>query len=200
MMPKSKGNSRKTAFWLCVAAIGVVCTPAMGAGRLTTTSAEALNGQLADGYRIAAGDKLRITVFDEPNLSGEFSIGVGGDLAMPLLEAMPADGKTTDDLRQMIATGLEKGGYVVSPRVSVEIVEHRPFYILGEVNKPGEYPYAGDLTLDQAVAKAGGFTARANKHLIFLQRQSEEKVRVQLGETPLRIAPGDTIVVREAFF
>ena len=113
---------------------------------------------------------------------------------------MTVDGKTTDDLRQLIATGLEKGGYVVSPRVSVEIVEHRPFYILGEVNKPGEYPYAGDLTLDQAVAKAGGFTARANKRLILLQRQSEEKVRVQLGDTPLRIAPGDTIVVREAFF
>lgn len=186
---------------VCAAAITLALGPVPAVAGVRTESVQTLNSELVGGYRVASGDKLNITVFDEPSLSGQYTIGVSGDLALPLLDAIPASGKTTADLSQVIQDRLKQGGYVLTPRVSVEIVEHRPFYILGEVKQPGEYPYTGDLTFDQAVAKAGGFTARANQRVIYLKRQnSPAKVRVKIGETPLKIAPGDTITVREAFF
>lgn len=169
--------------------------------RLARASVSELNGQLSSGYSIAPGDKLRITVFDEPTLTGEYTIGVGGELALPLIETIHAGGQTTSALTTAIADKLQQGGYVLAPRVSVEIIQHRPFFILGEVKLPGEYPYSGDLTLDQAVAKAGGYTARANKGTIVIRRQdAKQGYRVRLDGTALKIAPGDTIIVQEAFF
>ncbi len=179
-----------------------LAVPASARDRIDTVTVQALNSQLSGGYRVASGDKLRVTVFDEPNLSGDYEVGVEGNLSIPLIESIRAAGQTTSQLKQQIADKLESGGYVLSPRVSVEILEHRPFYILGEVKQPGEYPYSGDLTFEQAVAKAGGFTPRANTKVIYLKRQGEsEKIRVRLDtDLPLKISPGDTIVVREAFF
>ncbi|KHK93594.1 hypothetical protein LK12_00230 [Novosphingobium malaysiense] len=170
------------------------------AGAPTISVSEA-NSELTDGYRLATGDKLKVTVFDEPTLSGEYEVGVDGDLALPLLDPIPAAGKTPKALATIIADKLESGEYVLVPRVSVEIIEHRPFYILGEVNKPGQYAYSGEITFEQAVAQAGGFTARANKGTIYLRRQDwGSKRRVKLEGQPLKLAPGDTIEVREAFF
>jgi polysaccharide biosynthesis/export protein len=162
---------------------------------------EEANATLVAGYQVATGDKLRITVFDEPSLTGDYEVGDDGAVAFPLIDPVKASGLTPIELAKAIAGELERGGYVLVPRVSIEITEHRPFYILGEVAKPGEYPYSGELTLRQAVAKAGGFTARANKRVIKLQRKSAgAAIRIKLGETPLRIAPGDTIIIQEAFF
>ena len=86
------------------------------------------------------------------------------------------------------------------PRVAVEVMQYRPIYVLGEVGRPGEYPYANELTFLQAVAKAGGFTARANKDSVVLQRAGAAERLVELGDAPLMVAPGDTVIVREAFF
>jgi polysaccharide export outer membrane protein len=163
---------------------------------------EESNAGLVAGYQVATGDKLRITVFDEPSLTGDYEVGDDGAVAFPLIDPVRASGLTPTELAKAIANQLEHGGYVLVPRVSIEVTEHRPFYILGEVTKPGEYPYTGELTLTQAVAKAGGYTARANKRVVKLQRQSSQTAtRVKLDEmVPLKIAPGDTIVIQEAFF
>ena len=168
---------------------------------LPVVSASTINAELNSGYRIATGDELKVTVFDEESLTGQFEIGDGGLLAMPLIGAIDVDGLTATDVAAMVEKQLKDGGYVLAPRVSVEVLEHRPFFILGEVAKPGEYPYTGDLTLAQAVAKAGGYTPRAEKGTIELTRQAWRSARlVKIDAQALKIAPGDTIIVREAFF
>jgi polysaccharide export outer membrane protein len=155
---------------------------------------------LRTGYQIGAGDRLRITVFDEPNLTNDYVVNESGAVAVPLIDEVPANQLTTSQLAGKIAEKLKTGGYVLTPKVAVEILKHRPFYILGEVAKPGEYPYTGDLTLAQAVATAGGYTARADTHSIRIQRGTgEQPAQVKL-DAPLRIAPGDTIIIKEAFF
>ena len=172
-----------------------------GGANLPLMSVSQVNQGLKEGYRVGAGDKLRVTVFDEPTLTGDYEIGVGGDLSLPLLDAIPVGGMNVDAISKVVQEKLAEGGYVLAPRVSVEIVQHRPFFILGEVQTPGEYPYNGDLTLEQAVAKAGGYTPRADKNSIVLRRQDwTQSKRVKLDGMSLKVAPGDTITVQEAFF
>lgn len=192
-----------------------VCEPtrllaAIGAGlllvscatsNLSLVSVTEANVGLSQGYRIAGGDKLKVSVFDEPTLTGEFGVGLGGNLSLPLIAPMQVSGLAPDQLAAKIATALAEGGFVLTPRVTVEVSQHRPFYILGEVAAPGEYPYIGDLTVEQAIAKARGYTPRANKSEVVLRRHGwNEGKRVRLGTMPLLIAPGDTITVQEAFF
>ncbi|WP_338468414.1 polysaccharide biosynthesis/export family protein [Novosphingobium sp. ZN18A2] len=168
---------------------------------LPVMSAQSANSELTDGYRLASGDKVKVNVFDVTALTGEYQVGDGGVLSMPLIQPINVKGMTTLRLADAISQELKAGGYVLTPRVSVEIVEHRPFYILGEVEKPGEYPYSGELTLDQAIAMAGGFTARANKSVVRLKRADWPNARrIRLGDMALKIAPSDTITVEEAFF
>lgn len=159
------------------------------------------NAQIERGTSLLTGDRIRVNVFDEPSLTGEFQVGAGGEIALPLIEPVQATGRTEAQLAADISQSLVKGGYVLNPRVSVDLLELRPIYILGEVNNPGEYPYSSDMTFLQAVAKAGGFTARANKKGVILQRREWGSGRlVRLTEIPLVIAPGDTLIVEESFF
>jgi polysaccharide export outer membrane protein len=168
---------------------------------LPLVSAADANAGLTQGYRIAGGDKVKVSVFDEPTLTGEFGVGLDGGLSLPLIAPIQAGGLVPDQLATKIAAALAEGGFVLSPRVTVEVSQHRPFYILGEVAAPGEYPYIGDLTVEQAIAKARGYTPRANKSEVILRRHGwNEGKRVRLGTTPLLIAPGDTITILEAFF
>jgi polysaccharide biosynthesis/export protein len=168
---------------------------------LALVSVTEANSGLVQGYRIADGDKLKVTVFDEPTLTGEFGVGLDGGLSLPLINSMRAAGQTPNELAENIKSALVAGGYVLSPRVSVEVSQHRPFYILGEVKAPGEYPYIGDLTVEQAIAKAQGYSVRANKTEVVLRRQGwNAGRRVRLDSVPLLIAPGDTITIQEAFF
>lgn len=193
----------RAAWTGCAAALTVVLAAlsGCGGGNLPVASAVTANHALTDGYRVAAGDKLRVTVFDEPTLTGEYEIGDGGALSLPLIDAIPAGGMTPVELSSAISDTLKDGGYVLSPRVSVEIILHRPFFILGEVTKPGEYPYSGELTLEQAVAKAGGYTPRADKRVVKLRRQQWTSAkRIKLDGAALKIAPGDTVTIQEAFF
>lgn len=187
--------------FLLLALGGCFLMASCAASDLPLMSAADANAGLAQGYRIADGDKLKVTVFDEPTLTGEFGVGLDGSLSLPLIASMEASGQTPNELAAKITSALAAGGYVLSPRVSVEVSQHRPFYILGEVNAPGEYPYIGDLTVDQAIAKAKGYSPRANKSEVVLQRHGwTEGRRVRLDSAPLLIAPGDTIKVQEAFF
>lgn len=152
-------------------------------------------------YRLAAGDRLSITVFGEESLSREYAITPQGDLAFPLLGDIPIADMTVADLQDALRAGLGEG-YVNDPRVTVEVLNYRPFYILGEVNKSGEFPFSDGLTVVQAVALAGGFTYRAERQRVFIVRygqNKEESYDIEDGR-PVYVAPGDTIRVGERYF
>jgi len=196
----STGGLPKWAMRNCLLVFGLALASCTGSN-MPLISVASANGQLAQGYQIGAGDKVRVTVFDEPDLTGEFTVGEQGHLALPLIDSIDASGMSPAQLGEAVTNSYAVGGYVLNPRVSVEVLEYRPFYILGEVNTPGEYEYGDRLTLEQAVAKAGGFTPRADRNSVILLRQDWEVARrIELDGTPLEIAPGDTITVREAFF
>lgn len=151
-------------------------------------------------YLIGPGDELNIIVFGHPDLSGNFIIDNQGDLTMPLIGRMPVRGKTVDQITEEI-TASYGGSFLVDPRVSVELLNSRPFYILGQVNTPGEYPYVRGVTVRQAVAIAGGFTQRADTDEFVIYRQNDSG-----GESELRatadslVLPGDTVeIVRRLF-
>lgn len=153
----------------------------------------------AEAYPLGAGDKIRLTVFNEPTLSGEFSVGTDGQLSLPLIGNVPALGKTTGDVAALVQ-GMLADGYLRSPRVAIEVVNYRPFFILGEVRAPGEYPYVSGLTVLNAVATAQGYTPRARRAWVYIRRFGEQaELRYEL--TPnLRVWPGDTIRLAERYF
>lgn len=151
-------------------------------------------------YRLGPGDRLRITVFGETTLTGEYQVTDDGSVAFPLIGNVPAAQGSLVALRDAIQ-GRLAAGYVKDPRVSVEVLAYRPYYILGEVNKPGQYPFVVGLRLDQAVAAAGGFTYRANKAKVFLRRADDpgEKT-VDLRRQSVTVLPGDTLRIGERYF
>lgn len=150
---------------------------------------------------LGAGDKLRVTVFGEETLTGQYTVTGAGDLSFPLIGNLPAAGRSVEQVQETIRERLA-AGYLKDPRVSAEILEYRPYFILGEVNRPGQYPYSIGLTVEQAVAAAGGFTYRANPKRVFIKRALDTSERLaNLRRTPsLAVRPGDTIRVAERFF
>ncbi|QZD86550.1 polysaccharide biosynthesis/export family protein [Qipengyuania psychrotolerans] len=200
-MFKITNRSGIDAFRAVVLAALCGLAAACASSDLPLISAAQANSELTSGYRIDAGEKLKVTVFDEETLTGEYDVGFGGVLSLPLLEPIVVKDKDTTEVARLIEARLADGGYVLDPRVSIEIVDHRSFFILGEVTTPGEYAHNGELTLEQAVAKAGGFTPRADKHKVILKRQTWEAGRlIDLDQMALQVAPGDTITIRESFF
>jgi len=185
------------AFIAAVANLGACA----GTGGLQTVGAAEINRELPGSYRVGPGDKMKVIVFGEPNLTGDYLIGMSGDLAMPLIGSIDAKNMRSSELADAISAKLKEGGYVLSPRVSIEILSYRQIYVLGEVNKPGEYSHDAGMTLEQAVAKAGGYTRRADTKSVVLKRNSwTASQRVRLNGPALQIAPGDTIRVTESFF
>ena len=142
-----------------------------------------------------------MTVYNEPNLSGEYAVSGAGEIAFPLIGMVAADGRTVADVTQALTTCIADG-YMSDPRVSVEVLNYRPFYILGEVQKPGEYPYVAGMTIEQAVAVAGGFNYRANARRVNLRRTPDPAEKsVDLREARVvAVMPGDTIRVLERYF
>jgi polysaccharide export outer membrane protein len=150
-------------------------------------------------YTLDSGDKLRIVVFGQQGISNSYMVDAGGNVSLPLVGSVPARGFSTQQLSHMIAERL-KQGYVRDPHVSVEIEAYRPFFILGEVTNPGQYPYVANMTAETAVAIAGGFAPRASKRQVELTRNApDQRLHADVPlNTPLR--PGDTIVVKERWF
>ncbi len=149
-------------------------------------------------YRLGTGDKVKITVFRHEDLSGEFEVDGNGYLSLPLIGEVRAEGLTARELEDELERRYGDG-YLVNPKISVEILNYRPFYILGEVKEPGQYPYEPGMTVLNAVAKAGGFTFRAKQNGILLQRGGADAPPVVVpGNTPIQ--PGDIITVPERFF
>ncbi len=150
-------------------------------------------------YTLDAGDKLRVTVFGQDGISSTYIVDAGGNVNLPLIGPVPARGITTQQLSQRIAERLRQG-YVREPHVSVEAETYRPFFILGEVTTPGQYPYVADMTVEKAIAIAGGFAPRAFKKTVELTRSASG--RSMKGEVPLSypLRPGDTVLVKERWF
>jgi polysaccharide biosynthesis/export protein len=151
------------------------------------------------GYQLGPGDKLRITVYNEPSLTGEYALTSEGNVSIPLIGDVAASQLTLTQLQNAITGKLS--AYVKEPRVSIEQLNYRSYYVLGEVNKPGQYAFATGLRVDQAVAAAGGFTYRANRGTVFVRRGDKEREdRLKIKQRPALVMPGDTIRVGERFF
>jgi protein involved in polysaccharide export with SLBB domain len=178
-------------------------TAALAQAATTTTGPSSGAGATAaasDSYHLGAGDKLRVIVFGEASLSGEFIVpGGAGTIAFPLVGDVKASGLSVPELQAEISDKL-RDGYLKDPRVSIEVLTYRPYYILGEVAKPGQYSYTNGLTVLNAVATANGFTYRANTHKVYIKRSnSTHEVELDLKSTTM-VEPGDTIRVAERFF
>ena len=163
-------------------------------------TAAAGGGSPGDSNKLGPNDRLRITVFGQPTLTGEYTLDGNGVLAFPLIGNVPANGVTTSQLQQAIAAKL-KPDYMVNPNVSAEIVTRRPFYVIGEVQKPGNYPYVSDMTAVNAIAMAGGFTRRARKNDFYIRRLDKDgkAVRIEANAGTV-LQAGDTLEVRERVF
>ena len=150
-------------------------------------------------YKLGPGDKLRVITFGEDRLSGEFTVNERGLVSLPLVGDIRAGGLSLENFSGEVKTALSNG-YLNNPRVSVEVLNYRPFYILGEVAKPGEYPFINGLTVTNAVATAGGFTYRANIHRVFVRGQNETKEHFEPLTSLSSVHPGDTIRIPERLF
>jgi len=153
-----------------------------------------------DTNKLGPNDRLRITVFGQPTLTGEYTLDGNGVLSFPLIGNVPAEGVTTSQLQKAIAAKLEPD-YLVNPNVSAEVVTRRPFYVIGEVLKPGNYSYVTGLTAINAVAMAGGFSRRARKNDFYIRRLAPngQMVRIEANSGAI-LQPGDTLEVRERIF
>jgi polysaccharide export outer membrane protein len=150
-------------------------------------------------YKLDAGDKLRVVVFGQEGLTNTYAIDAGGSITMPLIGSVPARGRTPAGLAAEITAKL-RDGYIRDPSVAVEIESYRPFFILGEVQAPGQYPYVPNMSVESAVAIAGGFSPRARRDSVTLTHtdgRGSMRMVVPLG-TPL--SPGDTVQVGERWF
>jgi polysaccharide export outer membrane protein len=165
----------------------------------TVSKASPLSAREALSYRLGPGDKLHIITFDEPQLTGDFLVGADGMVSLPWIGDVPARGRTESELRADIEAKL-KDGYILNPAVSLQVMTYRPFYILGEVNKPGEYPYTAGLTVMSAVATAGGFTYRADTHRVYIKHLGETAEIRTKAKSAGEVHAGDTIRIAERFF
>lgn len=150
-------------------------------------------------YRLGPGDQLRISVFGEPNLSGQFLVSPSGMVSYPLVGEVPAQGKTVAEFGAALADVL-RNGYVRQPNITVEVASYRPFFILGEVGAPGTYPFAAGLTVLNAVATAGGFSYRADTGRVFIKHPDEPGEREYRLTSTTPIQPGDTVRIPERRF
>ena len=149
--------------------------------------------------RLAAGDKLRITVFGEDKLSGEYQIDNAGFVSLPLAGTIQAAGLTKPQLEESLTNKL-KGEYLRNPRITVDVINFRPFYVLGEVQKPGEYQFRSGLNVLSAIAIAGGATYRASTSKILIQRAGTSEMQEYPQSPTVLIMPGDVVRLPERFF
>jgi polysaccharide biosynthesis/export protein len=150
-------------------------------------------------YQLDAGDKLRVVVFGQEGLTNSYAIDAGGSITMPLIGSVPARGRTPAALAAEII-GKLRNGYIRDPSVAVEIESYRPFFILGEVAAPGQYPYVPNMSVESAVAIAGGFSPRARRDQVTLTHTDGSGVSRYVVPLGTALGPGDTVLVGERWF
>ena len=153
----------------------------------------------SSAYKLDTGDKVKVTVYGEDDLSGEFDVDGSGLVRLPLIGQVRAAGLTLKEFEGAVEAKLS-AGYLVNPKVSTSVSNYRPFTILGEVNKPGEYPYENDMTVLNAVALGGGYTYRADKSDVYIRRKGSSSEVKMPADDRTAIYPGDTIRVDERIF
>ena len=169
--------------------------------RMANTAPAAVyqGGYTMGGYVLGPGDKLKLTVYGETDLSGEFTVDGSGYARLPMIGQVRAAGYTAQQMEQMVASTLSQG-YLKTPRVSVEISTYRPFYVIGAVNRPGQYPYVEHMNAMNAIALAGGFTPTAVESVVFLRRENNNKEEEVPVDRTTIIYPGDVITVHNTLF
>jgi polysaccharide biosynthesis/export protein len=150
-------------------------------------------------YRLDSGDQVRILIYNEQTLSTVYAVGDNGTISFPMIGEVKARGLSVEELRKAVYAALSNGVFV-NPGVSVEVSQYRPFYVVGEVSKPGQYPYVAGLNVLTAVALAGGFTVRADENHMTVVRTLEGHAKEWGVKRLTALQPGDVVVVREQFF
>lgn len=150
-------------------------------------------------YHLDAGDKLRVVVYGQEGLTNSYAIDAGGSITMPLIGPVPARGRTPAGLAGEIAAKL-RGEFIRDPSVAVEVESYRPFFILGEVAAPGQYPYVPNMTVETAVAIAGGFSPRARRDQVTLTHTDTSGSARMVVPSGTPLSPGDTVLVGERWF
>ncbi len=186
----------KLSFLLLPALSLVSCADGTSVPAPNFATSEAQN--LSRVYRLGIGDKLRIVVFGEDNLSGETEVGTLGTIDIPLVGDVPAKGRTISEFRRSVIAKLSKG-FLNNPKVTVEVLNYRPVYVHGEVKTGGEFPYRTGVRMRDVIATAGGYTYRANKNYLLLERDGHPAYRIPMP-TNMPVLPGDNIRIPERFF
>jgi polysaccharide export outer membrane protein len=150
-------------------------------------------------YHLDAGDRLRVVVYGQEGLTNTYAIDAGGSITMPLIGSVAARGRTPAGLAAAIAARL-RGGFIRDPSVAVEIEAYRPFFILGEVAAPGQYPYVPNMTVESAVAIAGGFSPRARRDQVTVTHTDASGTGRYVVPPGTSLSPGDTVLVGERWF
>jgi polysaccharide biosynthesis/export protein len=163
------------------------------------TQGEAAAYEFGSGYRVGAGDRLAVRVVGEAELTGEYIVDATGVFSMPYVQSMPVAGLNTGQIEKLITQKLREG-YLRDPKVSVQAIALRPFYIMGEVNTGGSFPYQAGMTVQNAIAIAGGFNARAEKNVVLITRKSAKGTNTYRVPVTTQVYPGDIVYVRERWF
>jgi polysaccharide biosynthesis/export protein len=150
-------------------------------------------------YRLGVGDKLKVEVFGEPELTGESEVNASGNISLPLLGDVPAKGMPLDQFSGTLRQKLQRG-YIKNPQLNIQVLNYRPIYVQGEVRHGGEFPYKPGLSIADAVALAGGYTYRSVTNSILLRRQGEATGRSIPMDGSIPVLPGDNLLVQERFF
>jgi polysaccharide biosynthesis/export protein len=186
-------------FLLVLSLLTVGCSDDSNPQAVTKAQEQAIIESAKGSHRLQAGEKIRVTVSGEASLSGDYQIDPSGDLSLPVAGTVKAAGLTQAELEQELAKKF-RSEYLRNPRVTVSIMEFRPFYILGEVEKPGAYPYASGLDVLSAIAIAGGTTYRGSRSTVLIQHPGESGWREYPLTSSTPILPGDIIRIPQRYF
>jgi polysaccharide biosynthesis/export protein len=167
--------------------------------RQTQTATAAEPNEPSSSYVLGPSDRVRLKVYGEQDITGEYEVDTNGYISVPLAGRVKAAGLTTRQLEKAVAAALSKG-LLRDPRVNAEVATYRPFFILGEVKKAGEYPYKAGLTVLDAVASAGGYTYRANESKVVIRRAGSNVEETIALDAPVPVFPGDNIRIPERYF
>jgi polysaccharide biosynthesis/export protein len=163
------------------------------------TQGEAAAYEFGSGYRVGAGDRLAVKVAGESELTGEYLVDATGVFSMPYVQSVPVAGLNTGQIEKLITRKL-RDGYLRDPKVSVQAINLRPFYIMGEVGSAGSFPYQPGITVQNAIAIAGGYSARADKDMVLITRKTAKGTSTYRVPVTTQVYPGDIVYVRERWF
>ncbi len=192
-------NTLKNFLYVLLASTLCIATFPVKAADEPTLQNQTSKSYDTEEYKLGSGDQIRISVFNQQELSGEYTINGAGQIALPLIGDIYAKDLNVKQVEEAIANKL-KPDYLLNPKVNVQVLNYRPFYILGEVKEPQSYPYVDGMTYRNAIAIAGGFTYRAKEdHVMVIRMKDPKKQEIKL-DMDEKVMPGDIIHVEERFF